>query len=179
MHIHRYRGTHEKKVVYMERFKLQKGFTKNDILKYKIGTHNSNGRKRTKESAFSDVVEKSLPEIFEDLKKPIESISREFPLQKGRADFLVKHKDGTFTIIEVKYSVDNSQDEAKLNYSVGQLLFYKNNLSREYDIDKNKINLMILNNKEFLSVVDNVLFNDLKIDYLVFGKDGVKFYGIE
>ena len=161
----------------MEKYKFQKGMKRRELIDFRIGRYQNKEWKLTQESLFASEVEKHLEQIFSDLGRPIKTISREFSILGGRLDFLLNHEDETFTLVEVKYSRGNSHDEAKCCYSVGQLLTYKATFCRMYDVPKEEVNLMIINNEEFISVVDVVAFNDLPIEYLVIGENGVKYYG--
>ena len=163
----------------MEKFELKKGMSRNEIFEYKIGIYKNKEWKLTQESLFSNELEKHLEQLFNDLNRPVEKILREFSIQGGRLDFLLVHPNKQYTIIEVKYSRGHSNDESRCSNAVGQLFNYKTTLCRMYDVPKENVNLMIVNNQEFFSVLDNILFNELKIEYLVFGDKGVKYYGIE
>jgi hypothetical protein len=160
----------------MELYK--KSMSKKDMISYRIKKHSViKENNSTHESIFSNSIHKNLNQILCEAGFKVLNIGREYTHSQFRFDFFVELEDNRYLIIEVKYSNDHSSDEQRQAYAVGQLLSYKTVLSIYNEIPKENIDLMLIVNKEFILPQVVINYNDLPINYLVYGDDGVKLYG--
>ena len=152
--------------------------SKKDIISFRIKKHSViKTDNSTNESIFSNTLQINLKQILIEAGFKVLNIAREYTYSQFRFDFLVELENERYLIIEVKYSNDNSSDEQRQAYSLSQLLTYKTVFSIYSDIPRENIDLMLVVNKEFVLPQVVITDNDLPINYLIYGENGVKLYG--
>lgn len=152
--------------------------TMRELLNYRIEHWNkNNGRNKATEALFCDELELSLGNILKDLGYKVETIAREYMLEYGRIDFLIKLQNDKYLIIEVKHSNPKVNSDLCFSFALGQLLTYQTILQTIYAIDKKDIDIMIITDIESIltiNVINNITEN---IKYVIVGSNGVKCYG--
>jgi hypothetical protein len=152
--------------------------TMKELLDYRIEHWSkNNGRNKATESLFCDELEQSLHDILIDFKYDVVSIAREYMMEYGRIDFLVKLKNDRYLIIEVKHSNQNMNSDLYFGFAVGQLLTYRTILQILYSIPKSNIDLMIISDIESIMTINVIENISEDIKYLIVGSNGVKYYG--
>jgi Holliday junction resolvase-like predicted endonuclease len=127
------------------------------------------------ETEFSNHIEPLLPEVLEHLGYQVEAISREFYLQQGRVDFLVKTHNG-YIVIEVKRSNEKINSDLYFSYAIGQVLTYKSLIAAQYKISMDKIDCIIITDNDSALLGATIANNELNITHLVVADEGVKCY---
>lgn len=130
-----------------------------------------------KEASFCDRLDGAIRQILEDVGYNIESIKREFELYEGRIDYLCKCKCGKYIVIEVKASRDSSNSDLCFSFAIGQLLTYRTLFSKQYNIQKDKIELILLTDEDSIITLGVIDSENLDISMLVVGESGAKYYG--
>jgi Holliday junction resolvase-like predicted endonuclease len=165
----------------MDYEKLKFVLTTRDLLDIRLERYSiRKPNNRNSEMIFCDQLEKELKNIYENMGYKVKLITREFTMRYGRADFIITLENGKYIIIEVKYTPEEyriTNDEIKAMFAVGQLFTYKTALCEQYNVDPEDVEMCLLTNEEYINVLNNILFNNLKISYMVYGENGVKYYG--
>ena len=148
-----------------------------DLLDYRIERETKIKDHRKSEAKFCDSLDDDLKEILINLDYQVISIKREFELELGRIDYLCKLNNGEYLIIEVKAENTKSNKDLVFSFALGQLLTYRTLFSRQYEISKEKIHLMLLTNEDSAVTLSVINDESMDIDMLVVLESGVKYYG--
>lgn len=139
------------------------------------------GRVKTKhkhaEYSFCDFVEPHLEEILTDIGYKVVSIRREYWLEYGRIDFLCRLEDRKYLVIEAKVELTTTNKDLSFSFATGQLLTYRALLSRQYQIKREDIELMLLTDVDSEMALYVINAEGLDISMLVVGENGAKYYG--
>ena len=151
------------------------------LLSYRIDNNKNNSKKKgkAKEYDFTSKLSKEFKDILFLLNYEVKKITKEFKLTKGICDFLCELKNNEYLIIECKTSSDNKYEsnDLKFSFSIGQLLSYRTSLLLSYEIPREKIHLMLITDEDSLFTLSVISSEELKIDYVVYKNEEVKYYG--
>ncbi len=134
-------------------------------------------RHKHKEAAFCDRLDKALPEILSDIGYKVTGVKREFELDIGRIDYLCKLEDEKYLIVEVKVENESNNKDLTFSFALGQLLTYRTLLAKQYQIKKQNIELILLTDVDSITTLAVIDAEDINVNMLVVGENGVKFYG--
>lgn len=133
--------------------------------------------KNCSEKVLCDQIEIELPEIMEALGLGYVAHYREMGLLTGRADILVKNDSENYTIIEAKHSRESYNYDVYFATAIGQLMYYRMALGVKYEIPKEQIKLIIAIDEDSLSLHSILGIENLDISVIVYGHNGIKYYG--
>lgn len=154
--------------------------TLEELLQKRINNNSNTGTKnKASEFKMTNDLYVDLFDILTSLNYKVKKIAKEFKLTNGICDFVCELENNEYLIIECKTkgNCEYENYDLKFAYAIGQLLTYKTILCMQYNIDKNKVKLMLATDDDSLLTLDVINHENLNVDYLVYNKEGVKYYG--
>lgn len=154
--------------------------TLEELLNKRINNNsNTDTKKKASEYEMTNNLYIDLFDILTSLNYKVKKIAKEFKLINGICDFVCELENNEYLIIECKTKTNKKYEnnDLKFSFAVGQLLTYRTILCMQYGIKRDKVKLMLATNTDSLMVLDVINYENLDIDYLVYNKEGVKYYG--